>query len=377
MSSNPRLLYLVSEDWYFLSHRLPMARAARAAGFDVHVATRVAEGGAAIEAEGFTLHPLTWCRGSINPRDFVSAIAQVRRAYRRIAPDLVHQVAFWPSIVGSLAAFGLPMRRISALAGMGYAFTSNAPKAHIVRVLLQPILKDLLGGRRAAVLVQNPDDFGAMAALGVAHERIFLIPGSGVDTDQMRRLPEPPGPITMAYVGRLLDDKGLRSLIAAHELLNARGEDIRLLIAGDTDPANPASIPQQEIDRWRQRPGVELLGYVADISSVWARAHIAVLPSRREGLPKSLLEAAAYGRPIIATDVTGCREIARAGVNALLVPVDDAAALADAAQRLARDTALRANFAAAGRALVEKEFASARIGNETVKMYHAMLSSRG
>jgi glycosyltransferase involved in cell wall biosynthesis len=370
----PRLLYLVSEDWYFLSHRLPMARAAREAGYDVHVATRVVDGGAAIKAEGFTLHPLNWRRGSTNPIDFISAIVEVRGVYRALSPDLVHQVAFWPSIVGSLAASGLGITRLSALAGMGFAFTSNSPKASMVRLLLRPFLRHLLSGPRAAVLVQNPDDYAAMTTLGIAPERIFLIPGSGVDTEHLRVLPEPSGPITMAYVGRLLDDKGLRPLVAAHALLAGRGEAIRLLIAGEADPANPASIPLSEIDDWRRQPSIKVLGHIPDIGTVWAQAHIAVLPSRREGLPKSLLEAAAYGRPIVATDVPGCREIARAGVNALLVPVDDAQALADAVQRLARDPEMRAKFAAAGRVLVEREFASTRVGPETVKLYRAMLS---
>ena len=372
-----RLLYLVSEDWYFLSHRLPMARAARDAGFEVHVATRVVDGGAAIEAEGFTLHPLTWRRGSTNPVDFAKAVAEVRRTYRSVAPDLVHQVAFWPSVVGSLAAAGLPLPRLSALAGMGFAFTSNTPKARVLRALLRPFLRHLLSGPHATVLVQNPDDYQAMGALGIAQEHIALIPGSGVDTERLRPLPEAAGPITIGYVGRLLEDKGLRALVAAHALLNERGETIKLLIAGDSDPANPASIPAAQIAAWRQQPGLELLGHVADVASVWAKAHIAVLASRREGLPLSLLEAAACGRPIVATDVPGCREIARADLNALLVPVDDAPALADAVQRLAHDAALRAKFGAAGRALVEREFAGTRVGAEAVNLYRAMLSSRG
>jgi glycosyltransferase involved in cell wall biosynthesis len=263
---------------------------------------------------------------------------------------------------------------VSALAGMGYAFTSNDAKARTVRTLVRPLLRHLLSGPRAAVLVQNPDDFAGMTALGIPRDRIFIIPGSGVDTDLLRPLPEPSGPVTMAYVGRLLDDKGLRALLAAQAALNARGENIRLLIAGEADRANPASIPPAEIEEWRRQPGVELLGQVADIGSVWAKAHIAVLPSRREGLPKSLLEAAAYGRPLVATDVTGCREIARQDINALLVPVDDAQAISDAVQKLAQDPALRARFAKAGRALVEHEFASARIGPETVKLYRTMLS---
>jgi glycosyltransferase involved in cell wall biosynthesis len=369
-----RLLYLVSEDWYFLSHRLPMARAARDAGYEVHVATRVVEGGAAITAEGFQLYPLQWRRGSTNPIDFVKAIIEVRRAYRALAPDLVHQVAFWPSVVGSLAAFGLPMRRLSALAGLGFAFTSSSFKARIVRTALRLFLRRLLGGSRSAVLVQNPDDHAAMTAIDIERSRIFLIAGSGVDTDHLRPLPEPPAPMTMAYVGRLLDDKGLRPLVSAHALLAARGEKIRLLIVGEVDPANPASIPAQEIDAWRGQAAIDVLGHVADIRTVWAKAHIAVLPSRREGLPKSLLEAAACGRAIVATDVPGCREVARAGVNALLVPVDDAQALADAVARLAHDPAMRAQFASAGRLLVEREFSSTRIGAETVMLYRSLLS---
>ena len=369
----PRLLYLVSEDWYFLSHRLPMARAARAAGYEVHVATRVVDGGAAIEAEGFTLHPLTWRRGSTNPLDFLQAVLQARAVYRRLAPALVHQVAFWPSIVGSVAGVGLPAKRLSALAGLGFAFTSNTLKARLVRTLLRPLLRHLLGGKRAAVLVQNPDDRAAFIALGVAPSHVFLIPGSGVDTERLKPLPEPPEPVAVAYVGRLLADKGLRSLIAAQTRLTARGQPIRLLIAGDPDPANPASIPPPEIADWRRQPGVELLGHVSDIASVWAKAHIAVLPSRREGLPKSLLEAAACGRPIVATDVPGCREIARPDTNALLVQVDDAAALADAMATLAQDAGLRARFGAAGRALVEREFSNARIGADIVALYRKLL----
>ena len=370
----PRLLYLVSEDWYFLSHRLPMARAARAAGYEVHVATRVVDGGAAIKAEGFQLYPLNWRRGSTNPLDFINAIGEVRRAYRALAPDLVHQVAFWPSIVGSLAGLGLPTRRLSALAGLGFAFSSNSFKARVVRTLLRPFLRRLLSGARSAVLVQNPDDRAAISALGIDPSRIFLIPGSGVDTDRLQPLPEPTAPITMAYVGRLLDDKGLRPLVSAHALLAARGISIRLLIVGEVDPANPASIPAPEIEAWRKQASIEVLGHVSDIRTVWAQAHIAVLPSRREGLPLSLLEAAACGRTIVATDVPGCREIARANVNALLVPVDDPKALAEALARLAQDQDMRMRFGAAGRAMVAREFSTARIGDETIALYRTLAS---
>jgi glycosyltransferase involved in cell wall biosynthesis len=151
-----------------------------------------------------------------------------------------------------------------------------------------------------------------------------------------------------------------------------QGNAIRLLIAGEPDPANPTSIPPVEIDEWRRRPGVELLGHVP-VTKVWTNAHVAVLPSRREGLPLSLLEAAACGRPIVATDVPGCREIARPGVNAFLVPPDDHKALAIAITRLVHDPALRTRFGAASRQLAEKEFSSARIGREILALYDHLL----
>lgn len=369
----PVLIYLVTEDWYFVSHRLPMATAARDAGYEVHVATNVNKHGAEIAALGFHLHPLTWRRGSLNPWRLFGIVRDVRAVYRAHSPDIVHHVALVPSILGSLAAIKMPFVRLNALAGLGYAFSSTGPKARVLRPGLAWLLRKLFANPAAAVLVQNPDDRAVVLALGVPADRVFLIPGSGVDTDALWPAPEPPGPVTVTFVGRLLDDKGVRTLIAAHDILRQRGETLQLLIAGNRDPANPASIPPSEIERWRQRPGVSVLGHVNDIGALWARSHIAVLPSRREGLPKSLLEAAACGRPITASDVPGCREVARQDVNALLVPADDPQALAQALGRLAHDADLRQRFGAAGRKLVETEFASAHIGRETVALYDRLL----
>ena len=368
-STRSILLYLVTEDWYFLSHRLPMALAAMRAGYEVHVATRVNKDGAAISGYGFTLHPLDWRRGSFNPVNLFTIVRDVRRLYRSLAPDLVHHVALQPALIGSLAAVGLPVICVNALAGLGYGFTSDTLKARCLRLVLAPVVRFLMDNSKSVVLVQNPDDRAAVKKIGISSERIFLVPGSGVDIDHLTPLPEPGGPIAVAFVGRLLADKGIGTLMAAHELLLRSGENLRLLVAGERDPANPASMTEAQIERWRQRPEVEFLGQVADIRTVWSRAHIAVLPSRREGLPKSLLEAAACGRPIVATDVPGCREIARQNVNALLVPADDAGALVEAISRLAHDADLRRRFAAQGRTIVEQEFSSQYVGAEIVALY--------
>jgi mannose/cellobiose epimerase-like protein (N-acyl-D-glucosamine 2-epimerase family)/glycosyltransferase involved in cell wall biosynthesis len=372
-SSPPRLIYLVTEDWYFVSHRLPMARAARAAGYEVHVATRVDRHRAAIEAEGFVLHPLSWRRGSFDPRDLARVIYEIRGLYRKLKPDLAHHVAVQAALVGSLAALGLPVVCLNAATGLGTTFLGNSGKARVARPITAALMRALLNRSHSAVLVQNGDDRAEIERLGVAADRIALIPGSGVDTEVLKPSPEPAGIITIAFAGRLVEDKGIRTLIAAHDLLTSGGHDIRLLIAGLPDAANPTSIALAEIKAWRERHNLTHLGFVEDIAAFWASAHIAVLPSRREGLPLTLLEAAACGRPLIATDVPGCREIARAGINALLVPPDDAQALADAISRLAADQALRAKFGAAGRVLVEREFSSARVGREVVDLYRRLL----
>jgi glycosyltransferase involved in cell wall biosynthesis len=370
----PRLIYLVTEDWYFVSHRLPMARAAKQAGFEVHVATGVADHAAAIEGEGFILHRLRWRRGSLDPLHLLLAVREVRSVYRRVRPAIAHHVALVPTIIGSVAALGLPIICLNALTGLGFVFTSRTPKAIVIRFIVERQLRWLLGRKDAAVTVENPDDRAAIRSLGVNDEKIVLIPGSGVDIDALTPLPEPPTPpVTVGFAGRLLTDKGVPTLVAAHDLLACRGRPVELLIAGEPDPANPASIPKTTLAEWKKHPGLTLLGHLEDIRTLWAKAHIAVLASMREGLPVSLLEAAACARPIVATDVPGCREIARPDLNALLVPANDAAALADAIDRLAGDADLRRRFGAAGRALVECKFSHQQVGREIVALYNRLL----
>jgi len=373
----PRLVYIVSEDWYFLSHRLPMARAARDAGYEVHVATRVVDGAAAIEREGFVLHPIPWRRGSTSPMAALETIRAVRALYRRIKPDIVHHVAFAPAVLGSLAAIGLSVHALNALAGLGFVFTSNTLKARLIRPPARALLRVLMTRPGTTVLVQNPDDREVVVRLGVPDARVALIPGSGIDVDELTPLPEPDAPFTVGFVGRLLYDKGVQVLVRAQEILRERGTPIRVLLAGAPDPSNPASIPDETLARWRQTEGLCLLGHVGDVRRVWAQSHLAALPSRREGLPKSLLEAAACGRAMVATDVPGCREIVRPGVTGLLVPADDAAALADAIAQMMRDSALRADYARNARQIAVDEFSSAHVARAIVALYARMQAPAG
>ncbi|MGO8917778.1 MAG: glycosyltransferase family 4 protein [Stellaceae bacterium] len=379
-TAQPRLLYLVTEDWYFWSHRMPMARAAQRAGFAVAVATRVAAHGERIRAEGFALHPLRWRRGSTGPWASLAAIAEIARLYRRERPDLVHHVALKPAVLGSVAALvaGVPAV-VNAVTGFGFVASSPSLRARLLRRPVSAALAQLIERRNSRVIVQNEDDRRLLLALNPkAADRISIIRGSGIDLARFAVVPEPPAPPVVAgFAGRLLADKGIATLVEAQQRLQRRGIDLRLAVAGTPDPENPSSIDAASLARWRDLPGISWLGQVEDIRDLWREAHIAVLPSRREGLPKSLLEAAAMARPLIATDVPGCREIARDGVNALLVPPDDAAALAAALERLAGDDALRRRFGAASRALVETDLAAEAVGAATVALYFKLLQETG
>jgi glycosyltransferase involved in cell wall biosynthesis len=371
----PRILYVVTEDWYFLSHRLPMARAAKEAGYEVHVATRLTDGKAAIEQQGFVPHALNWSRGSLSPLGSFSAIVELRRLLRELKPDILHNVSLKPVLLGTTASLGCSATTVvNGVTGLGTLFIGEAGVSGLTRWAVRFALSRLLRRGRSRTIVQNPDDRAFVVALGVAPETVVLIPGSGVDTELLAPLPEPPPPVTAAYVGRMLADKGVLTLVEAFSLLGQRGVALQLLLAGDCDQENPGSLAPEQLREFAGLYGIHWLGHVADINEVWARAHFAVLASRREGLPKSLLEAAACGRAMVATDAPGCREIAIQGETALTVPVGDVGALADAMAKLADDREMRQRFGANARALVESKFSSEAIGRETVALYDQLVA---
>jgi len=373
----PALIFLVTEDWYFWAHRLPQARAARDAGFSVAVATRVDRHADLIASEGFALHPLNWRRGSVNPMGAIAAILEVARLYRRQRPAIVHHVSQKSILIGSIAARLAGVRRVvNAFTGLGFLFAADTAKTRLIRSLLLPILRGVTGGQGVRFLAENPDDAATLERLGVGSGgRINLIRGSGVDLDLYDALPEPEGPVTIACATRMLRIKGVEEVVAAFRLLRARGSEARLLLAGAPDNENPAAILQSELRAWAAEPGIEWLGHVADVRQVWVRSHVAVLASRGgEGIPMSLMEAAACGRPMVSTDVPGCREIVRTGETGVLVPPDDVAALANALERMVDDPELRRSCGAKARHRVENGLDSATVGRETVRIYRELLA---
>ena len=375
--SPPTLLFLVTEDWYFCSHRLALARAAARAGMRVVVATRVARHRETMEAAGLTVIPVRLRRRQRSPWRELRSLVELIRIYRRERPDVVHHVAMKPILHGSIAArlAGVP-RVVNAVAGLGYVFTSNRPSARVLRPVLGVALRVLLAGARSWTVVQNPDDAALLAARGIPSQRLVLIPGCGVDTQRFRPAPEPDGPPVVTLVARMLADKGIHELVSAARILRERRPSLRVRLVGPPDPDNPASIPEAVLRGWHDAGVIEWTPGTDDVPRVWAESHIAVLPSYREGLPRSLLEAAACARPIVTTDVPGCRDVVAGGEAGVLVPARDAGALARAIEDLLGDPARRRALGRRARAHVEAALSEDRVTARTLELYEEMLADR-
>ncbi|MFL6975162.1 MAG: glycosyltransferase family 4 protein [Xanthobacteraceae bacterium] len=377
-ASPRRLLFLVTEDWYFWAHRLHLARAARDAGYEVVVATRAKSLARAIEAEGFRLEPLSWQRGSINPLRLIFDLWTIVRLYRRLRPDIVHHVSLKPIMLGTAAARSVPNTAVlNALTGRGYIFTARSVRARVLAPTISFLLRLLSRRPNTVLLLENEDDRRFVVdTIGIPAERTAVTPGSGVDMRQFAVLPMPPGePVAIGCAARMVHLKGIADLVSASHILRARKVAHRLVLAGATDRENPDAIAEHTLHDWVRQDGIEWLGRIDDVRELWRQCHIAALASLGgEGVPLSLVEAAACGRPLVATDVPGSRDIARADVNALLTRPGSPELLADALERLIRDHALRNTFAAESRRIAETVFSLDRVLAGTLALYDKLLS---
>jgi glycosyltransferase involved in cell wall biosynthesis len=368
----PKLLFLVTEDWYFCSHRMALACEAKRHGYDVVVATRVRKHRDRILSAGLKLIPISMLRNGRNPWAEFLSICELVRIYRSERPEIVHHVAIKPAVYGALAAriSGVP-KVVNAIAGMGYVFASRSWKTRILQPLLTCAMRILLNRPNSRIILQNPDDFSMLVKVGVADpERTDLILGSGVDVEEFRSFPEPDGDTTVMMSSRMLWDKGVGEFVEAARLLKSEGIHGRFVLVGDSDTENPGAVPGSRLKVWKDEGAIEWWGIRNDMPAVLAQAHIVCLPSYyREGVPKSLIEAASCGRPIVTTDSPGCREIVRDGENGFLVPVRDSAALAAALRKLMGDPPLRRRFGARGRALVLERFTLEKVIADTLAVY--------
>lgn len=375
LAGRRRLLYAINNPAFFLSHRLPLAIAAREAGYDVHVATMDGPTVPKILSLGFTHHVIPMSRSGRNPfREFRVMLA-FRRLFIRLQPAIVHAVTIKPLLYGGIAArlTNVPAF-IGAVSGLGFVFTGGDPKRNMIRWAATRLYSLALGHPNSRVIFQNSGDRDMLQDAGAVRPgQVVMIRGSGVDLNDFPVRPEPEGPPVAVMVSRLLNDKGANEFVQAARLTQGHPSGLRWVLVGSPDLGNPASVSMETFQQWQQEGIVECLGERTDIAACYQRSHIAVLPSYREGLPKSLIEAAASGRAVVTTDVPGCRDAIEPGKTGLLVPAKDAQALADAVVRLAEDAPLRRQMGQAGRQLAETAFDIRLIQRAHLELYDALL----
>jgi glycosyltransferase involved in cell wall biosynthesis len=379
-----RLLFVVNADWFFVSHRLPLALACQKAGFDVAVCAGESAARAQVENAGFRFYPLPIDRGSTKPHQELRTVAELVRIYQREKPDLVHHVTIKPVIYGSLAARVLGVRGvINAVSGLGYAFIPRAgvdPAHAALQHTLWAAYRIALDGPRTRTIFQNEDDRKTFVQRGlVPRSRTVLINGSGVDFAKFTPRPFPQGDFVALLPARLLWDKGVGEFVSAAARLKIRWPKARFVLLGRIDSENPAGVDRARVEQWVQSGAVEWWGECAHekMPEALGRGHVVVLPSYREGLPLVLAEAAACGRACITTDVPGCRDTVISGVTGWLVQPRDAKSLEGALE-----DALRNPRETMRRGLRAPEFARARFGvdsviKRTLEVYRDLLESSG
>jgi glycosyltransferase involved in cell wall biosynthesis len=373
----PRLLFLITEDWYFWSHRLDLARAMRDAGFDVTVATRVQAHETSIRQEGFRLLPIQLLRRSRNPMTEYLAIRELVHLYRRERPDIVHHVAMKPILYGSIAARLANVRIVvNAFPGLGHVFATEGRTGRLLRALVRVGLRWVLARSGSTIVVQNSSDRNRLIIEGIVEEdRTRVIRGSGVNTDVYVPRSTNKTESMVLLASRMLWDKGIGEFVQAVRQMRSRRKGTRFVLVGRCDEDNPARVAREQLIRWNEEGVIEWWGHREDMPAVLAAATVVVLPTYYgEGIPKVLLEAAASGVAIVATDIPGCREVVRHRVNGLLVPARNVEALTEAIETLLDDEPLRQELGREGREIAKKEFSTPIIAEEFLSLYRELLN---
>ena len=370
-------MFLITEDWFFLSHFLERALAAQADGFEIVVAGRDNGSADLIRREGIVFHTLPFDRRSMNLFSELHLLWRIVQLYAAEQPTIVHHLALKPILLGSIAARLNGIRRIvNAPLGMGYIFTSSDLRARFVRPLVWLAIRMVINPRGSKVIFENEEDLEELiGAKAVQKSDAVLIRGAGVDLSQFSPAPIPPGDPVVLVVSRMLYDKGIGDFVEAARLLRSQNVAGRFWLVGAPDAGNPSSISQSILEQWSAEGIIEWFKQRDDVPTLMRKASIVCLPSYREGMPKVLLEALAVGRAIVACDVIGCRELVTDGTDGFLVSPRNPLALAAAIRRLLEDSALCATFGAAGRQKAVRQFSSHTVSSATLAIYSGMLQA--
>ena len=372
-----RLLFVVNVDWFFLSHRLPIALEAMRQGYEVHIAVGITDRLAEMQSHGLQVHPLGISRSKTGLGEAFTVAIEIWRVYQSVKPDVVHLVTIKPVLMGGILArlAGVPAV-VAAVSGLGFVFLEKGIIASMRRTLVGVLYKVSFGHRNLKVIFQNAQDKATlMQIVNLPEATTELIRGSGVDVSQFTAGPLPHGTPVVMLAARLLADKGVREFVQAARLLKTAGSSARFCLVGTADLDNPTSLTQTELDAYQKEGSVELWGHRADMATTLSAAHIVVLPSYREGLPKVLIEAAACGKAVVTTDVPGCSDAIEPGVTGVLVPARDAPALSQAIAALLSDPQRCHAMGRAGRLLAEHAFDIRQVVAQHLRIYAGLITS--
>ena len=376
MSSPKVILFVINDAPFFLSHRLPLAQAARTAGYDVHVAAPECPEVEQIRAAGLSHHAIPVSRWGTHPIEDAKTGLSLVRLYKRVKPHIVHHVTIKPVLYGSLAArLAKVPAVVNAVPGLGHVFVADGVKARILRVLVKKAYRLFLRHRRLRVIFQNPDDMRLFLDNGiVSADKALLIRGAGVDTAYYHATPLPESSPVVVMASRLLWNKGVGEFVAAATRLTTQGVKARFALVGEPEAGNPAAVPTEQLEAWAEEGVVEWWGRRSDMPAVFAQSSMVCLPSYYpEGVPKVLIEAASSERAIVTTDTPGCREIVRDGENGWIVPPRDVEALASALRRLIDDRVLCERMGQRGREIVIEAFSVDKVVGDTLQLYCDLL----
>ena len=366
-----KILFIVNVDWFFISHRLPIALAAIKQGYEVHVACGITDKKTMLESLGLAVHPLTLSRSGTGVFSEFKTLKQLFTIIKLVEPDITHSITIKPVLYGNIISRLLRVpTRVASISGLGYVFIASGIKAKFFRVFIALLYRSALSDAKT-VIFQNSSDRDVLKKLGaIKTEQELFIRGSGVDLSLYPVFPEPKDKLVVMLVARLLIDKGVYEFVKAAEIIKAQVDNVRMVLVGSTDPGNPNSVTMQKIKSWVDADIIEYWGHSSEVATTMSKSNVIVLPSYREGLPKVLIEAAACGRAVVTTDVPGCRDAIEPNETGLLVDVKSASSLASGVLSLISNDNLRYKFAKNARKLAERDFNI----NDVVSMHLSIYS---
>ena len=375
-----KILFNITEDWFFLSHFLSRALSAQKDGFEIYVCCNETNKKKIIENYGINFITLPYSRPNINPFYELYILIRLIFVVVKVKPDIVHNVALKPIIQGTFASWLLNIKSVvNAPVGMGYVFISKSLKAKLLKPILVLFLRIFLNphkgiNKKGKVIFENNDDLNYFKSLkAVDSTHACVISGAGVQIDKTfsKRKIKNKVPIVV-LIARMLKDKGIYEFFEAFQLLKNKKVKCQFVLVGDVDPLNPASIKRSTLQKWKVDKEIKWLGWIDDIQKVLLETDILCLPSYREGLPKALVEGAAASLPLVATDTVGCREVVIDGYNGFLVPIKDSKKLAEAIEKLVLDSSLRKLMGRESFKMANSKFSSSKINSLTLKVYNEL-----